>query len=56
MINFKVRCQALTGRRAFCSTMAGCGHLKYWLAVSLREYLKVNGPQAEILTEYFREV
>ena len=53
MINIKAKCQVLIGPRAFCSPMAGCGHLKYWLAVCLREYLEVNGPEAEILTEYF---
>ena len=55
-INIQARYQVLLGRKAFCSTMAGCGHLRYWLAESLREYLQVVGPRAEILTEYFLEV
>ena len=34
LINIQARCQVLLDRRAFCSTIAGCGHLRYRLAVS----------------------
>ena len=54
LVNVQAKCQALLAKTGYLMIQGGSKHLRYWMAVSLREHLPVAGPRAEVSTEFFK--
>jgi len=54
LVNVQAKCQALLARTGYMMVQEGNKHVRYWMAVRLREHLPVAGPRAEISTDYFK--
>ena len=56
LVNFQAKCQALLAKTVDRGLTSQSEHLRYWLAVSLRDVLNVVGPRAEVPTRYFKQL
>ena len=56
LVNTAAKCQALLGRTAVTRLRAGSEMLRYWLAIALRNHMQIQGPRADIMSDYFREL
>ena len=54
LVNVQAKCQALLAKTGYWMVQGGSKHLRYWMALRLREHLLVAGPRAEVSTDYFK--